>query len=176
MIEKYHISSRILHALMAVFVIAALAIGIYMTEFLPKEAANRFEIYDLHKSIGVSVLLLVLVRFINRLYRKPPALPVTLPAYEKFLAHFIHYFLYFLMLAVPLSGYLMSNSYGFPVHLFSINMPNLIVANPQIGRFFSQAHEILAYSLLAAVALHVAGALKHSLFDKPENNVLKRMF
>ncbi len=175
MTEKYHITSRIIHWLMAVLIIGLLAIGIYMTEFLPHDATNRFQIYDLHKSFGVIVLILIFVRIVNRFLKPAPALPEGLPQIEKFASHAIHILLYILMFAVPLSGYLMSNSYGFPVHLFSITMPNLIGANPVLGKVFAEAHEILAYSLLGAIGLHFLGALKHRFFDKPENDVLKRM-
>jgi len=160
---------------MAAIIIGLLGLGIYMTEFLSHDAENRFQIYDLHKSFGVVILLLIFVRIINRFLKPAPALPQSLPQIEKFASHAVHILLYILMLAVPLSGYLMSNSYGFPVHLFSITMPNLIAANPEFGKIFAQAHEFLSYSLLAAVGLHFLGALKHRFFDKPENDVLKRM-
>lgn len=146
-----------------------------MTEFLPADAENKFQIYDLHKSLGVIVLILIFVRLINRITSKQPAVLESLPKIEKFASKFVHELLYFLMIFVPLSGYMMSNSYGFPVHLFSIAMPNLIEANPLLGRFFATMHEILAYTLLTVVILHFLGAMKHRFFDKPENDFLKRM-
>ncbi len=172
---KYHISSRIIHWLMAIIIFAALALGVYMTDFLPKDATNRFQIYDLHKSIGVMALIFIAIRLVNRFINKAPELPIGLPKIEKLASHLVHIALYLLMIIVPLSGYLMSNSYGFEVHLFSITMPNIIAANPEIGGIFAKTHEIAAYSLIAALALHILGALKHRFFDKPENDVLKRM-
>lgn len=175
MTPKYHIFSRILHWFMALLIFTLLGLGIYMAHFLPEDAANKFQIFDLHKSLGVVVLIFIFVRIVNRFIHPAPALPQDLPQIEKFASHAVHIALYALMILVPLSGYLMSNSYGFPVHLFSITMPNLMAANPQIGKYFAEAHEIFAYSLLAAVGLHFAGALKHRFFDKPENDVLNRM-
>lgn len=172
---KYHASSRIIHWLMALIIFGALGLGIYMTQFLPKDAANRFQIYDLHKSLGVIALILIAIRLVNRLIHPAPALPEGLPKIEKFASHLVHLALYLLMIFVPLSGYLMSNAYGFEVHLFSFTMPNIFSAKPEIGRVFAQAHEILSYSLIALLALHILGALKHRFFDKPENDVLNRM-
>ena len=176
MTEKYHLSSRIIHWLMALLILGMLALGIYMANFLPSDAPNKFQIYDLHKSFGVMVLILIFIRIFNRFMRPAPALPQGLPAIEKFASHAVHIALYALMLIVPFSGYLMSNSYGFPVHFFTIQMPNLISAKPELGMYFVKIHKYAAYALIAAIGLHIAGALKHRFFDKPENDVLKRMF
>ncbi len=146
-----------------------------MTEFLSKEAPNRMEIYNLHKSFGVLVLILIIIRIINRLYKKPPALPATMPKLEIMGAHLVHILLYILMIIVPLSGYLMSNSFGFPVNFFSYEMPFLIEKNFDYGRIFSQTHKVASYVLLGTIALHFLGALKHRFFDRPEHDVLKRM-
>lgn len=173
--EKYSLSARIIHWLMGLLILSLLALGIYMTEFLPADAPNKFQIYDLHKSLGVVALIFIFIRIINRFICNPPADLQTLPKVELMAAKFVHFLLYALMIAVPLSGYLMSNSYGFPVHLFAITMPNLIAANPANGGFFAEIHEIGAYSLLGLVILHFLGAMKHRFFDKPENDVLKRM-
>lgn len=174
-VQKYALSSRILHWTMAAVIIFLLGLGIYMAEFLNKESPNRMEIYNLHKSLGVLVLLLVAVRIINRFIKKAPALPKNMVKIEKIASHIVHAALYILMILVPLSGYLMSNSFGYPVHFFTFEMPFLIGTNFEIGKIFAETHEISAYTLLALIALHFLGALKHRFFDKPENDVLKRM-
>jgi len=173
--SKYPITSRILHWSMSILILFLLGLGIYMSDFLPKDAPNRMEVYGLHKSLGVLALILIFIRIFNRFVCKAPALPKTLQKWEKIAAHFGHIGLYFLMMAVPLSGYLMSNSFGYPVHFFGIEMPFLIEKNFELGKLFSEAHEISAFSLLGLVIIHVLGALKHRFFDKPENDVLKRM-
>lgn len=171
--KKYSIQARILHWLMAAVILSALGLGIYMTN-LGKDATNRMQIYNLHKSLGVTVMILVLIRIAIRLKNKPPALPTTIKAIERKLANGTHHILYLLMILVPLSGYLMSSFFGFPVHLFSLEIPMLVSANPTVGKFFAEAHEILAYALLGVITLHALGAFKH-LFDGKENNVLRRM-
>lgn len=146
-----------------------------MTEFLSKDSANRMQIYHLHKSFGVVVLILFFFRFVNRFKNPSPHLPQTIAKRERTLAHLGHIVLYVFMLAVPLSGYLMSNSFGYPVHLFSIEMPFLVQKNIELGKFFSGVHKYAAYGLIALLVLHIAGVVKHRFFDKPENDVLKRM-
>lgn len=160
---------------MAAIILFLLGLGVYMSEFLSKEAPNRLDIYNLHKSLGALVLGLVFVRIINRFIFKAPALPNSLPKFERIAAHLAHVALYLLMIAVPLSGYLMSNLFGYPVHFFSVNLPNIVEANPDLGMKINESHGVFAYILLGIIALHVAGAIKHRFFDKPENDVLKRM-
>lgn len=173
--QKYPLSSRIIHWLMAAIILFLLGLGIYMTDFLPKDAPNHLEIYSLHKSFGALALILVIVRICNRLIYKAPQLPATLKKYEQILSHLGHFGLYFLMICVPLSGYLMSNSFGYPVHLFSIELPMLVATNFELGKFFAEAHEVCAFSLFGLIAIHILAVIKHRFFDKPENNVFKRM-
>lgn len=173
--QKYHIFSRILHWLMAAIIIFLLGLGIYMADFLPKDAANRMDIYALHKSFGVLVLALIAIRLVNRFVNKAPALPEAMNKFEKLAAHLTHSALYLLMIIVPLSGYLMSNAFGYPVGFFGIELPFLMEKNQELGAIFHEIHEISPYILIGVLALHVAGAIKHRFFDKPENDVLKRM-
>lgn len=173
--QKYHISSRVIHWVMAIIILSLLAVGIYMEDFLPKDASYRMQVYNLHKSFGVIALILIFVRIFNRFLHKAPALPESIPAHEKFLAHLVHFLLYVLMLIMPFSGYLMSNSYGYPVHLFGLKMPNLVEKNYELGAIFAKTHHYAGYILIALLFLHILGALKHKFFDKPENDILKRM-
>lgn len=172
---KYPLPSRIIHWLMAAIILFLLGLGIYMTKILPKDAPNHLEVYNLHKSLGAVILILVFIRIFNRLINKAPALPPTLAKSEQILSHLGHFGLYVLMICVPLSGYLMSNSFGFPVHLFALELPVLIERNFELGKFFILAHEFCAYGLLGLVTIHVLAVIKHRFFDLPENNVLKRM-
>lgn len=174
--KKYQISSRILHWIMAAIIIFLLALGIYMADFLPKDAPNRMEFYNLHKSFGVLALILIIVRIINRAVFTPPSLPETINKLEQKLAYLAHILLYLLMVLVPLSGYLMSNSFGYPVNLFGFKMPFLIEKNADLGKIFHETHEIAPYILIIVLLLHIAGVIKHRYFDKnKENDVLKRM-
>lgn len=160
---------------MALIIIFLLGLGIYMEDFLAKDAANRFEIYKLHKSFGVIALFLISIRLVNRFINKAPELPQSIKRTDKNLAHITHILLYLLMIAMPISGYLMSNSYGYDVYLFSLKMPTLIAKNYELGAIFSKTHKYCGYFLILTISLHILGALKHRFFDAKENDVLQRM-
>ena len=172
---KYALTSRILHWIMAVLIIFLLGLGIYMNDFLDKDSANRLDIYNLHKSLGVIVLILVFLRIINRLLTRTPTLPFAISALEKKLAKFAHLALYFLMFTTPFSGYLMSSFAGYPVKLFAIELPNFFEPNFQIAGFFAETHELSAFTLLGLIVIHILAVIRHRFFDKPGNNVLNRM-
>src|SRR4051812_16772299 len=104
---KYPLSSRIFHWLMAVLILFMLGLGIYMTRILPKDAPNHLQVYELHKSFGVLVLILVFLRIINRYIAGVPPLPESISKIERILANLGHFAVYVFMILVPLSGYLM---------------------------------------------------------------------
>lgn len=160
---------------MAVLILPMIAFGVYMKDYLPKDADNHMQIYNLHKSIGVLVLLLFFLRLLNRFINHPPKLPSEISIIDQRLSALAHISLYILMLLVPLSGYLMSNCFGYPVFLFSIQMP--VIANLDIGmaKIFAEIHEISAFSLLGLVVIHALAVVKHRFFDASKVNLLKRM-
>ncbi len=172
---KYALTSRILHWVMALLIIFLLGLGIYMSDFLDEDSANRLVVYNLHKSLGVVVLILVFLRITNRLLTRTPALPFAISALEKKLAKFGHFALYFLMITTPLSGYLMSSFAGYPVKLFAIELPNFFEANYEIAEFFAETHELSAFTLLGLIVIHILAVIRHRFFDKPGNDVLNRM-
>ena len=172
---KYHLTSRILHWLMAFLIIANLAIGFYMKDFIANDAQNRFEIYDFHKSIGVLVIILLVFRIINRHIHKAPALPESFKKLDVNLAKIGHISLYILMLIVPVSGYLMSSFAGYPVKFFGVELPAFLDTNFTFAKICSEAHEISAIALIALIAIHILAIFKHRFFDKTKINILKRM-
>lgn len=172
--EKYSLVMRIIHWSMALIILGLIAAGYYM-EGLPKEDPNRDVIYGLHKSFGVLILILVVLRFVIRLRSAIPELPRGLSNFVKKSANFAHYLLYILMFVVPLLGYAMSNGFGHEVELFGVPLPEIFPENRELGGFAHDWHIYLAYTLLAVVALHAAGAMKHRFFEKKENDVLGRM-
>ena len=149
--------------------------GFYMTNLLGAQSSNKMFIYNLHKSFGALVLFLVVVRIFIRLSKPIPPLPNSIHMVIKKLAHSTHLLLYVLMILMPLSGYLMSSYFGYPVHLFGIPLPMLVEKNVDLGKFFGEAHKFLGLSFVALLSLHIGGAMKHRFFDKKENDVLKRM-
>ena len=166
---------RITHWLMSVIIIALLCVGFYMADFLDPQSPIRGQIYHLHKSFGALIIFLITYRIFLRFTNDIPALPKTINPLQKKLAKGAQFLLYLLMICMPLSGYLMSNAAGYPVKLFVIELPALVGKDPVLGKFFHSAHHYLGYAFVIILSLHIAGALKHRFFDKPENDVLKRM-
>jgi cytochrome b561 len=172
---RYDTVARAFHWLMAAIIITLIVVGIYMAD-LPDDAPGRGTIFMLHKSFGALALLLFFGRIAWRRHKRPPELPAVLQPWERKLAVSAHYLLYLFMFIVPFSGYAMSTFGGYPVSFFGLfRVPAIFPKNETLGGFAHESHEILAYTLIAILALHIAGALKHRFLDGGEADVLKRM-
>jgi cytochrome b561 len=169
---RYPFFIRLLHWTMAAIVVTLIAVGWTMSG-LPREAENRGFLYDLHKSFGVLILLLALLRVSARLRSRIPPLPPFTP-YEKILAKLSHYLLYALLVIIPIMGILMVNGFGFEVPFFGLTLPRVFPLNRELAGLAKEVHEVLAYSLLGLVALHVAAVIKHWYIDRV--NLLGRMW
>lgn len=170
--EKYHPAQIMLHALMAVWLIATFAFGKYLAS-LPLSPL-KFQLMSYHKWAGMLVLALLVVRIILRLAKHAPALPAGMSQGARLVAHAGHLGLYALMALIPLSGWLMSSAYGIPVVLFgTLPLPDLIAANPELGETLGKVHGLLNTLLLLLVIGHVAAALKHQFIDR--DGLLTRM-
>lgn len=170
--DRYPLNMRILHWGMAVLIIGMLASGLLMDD-LPRDTQLREQVYFLHKSCGVAVLLLALLRVIIRLFSVIPPLPDMITILEQKLAKLGHLALYLLMFAVPISGILMSNGYGYAVPFFGLELPRIIEPNRDLGKLAREAHEILPYALMGLIGLHVLGAIKHVV--KERINLFRRI-
>ena len=161
-----------LHWLIAVLIFAGWGLGWYAHD-LPA-SPDKLRYFSWHKWIGVSVFLLALLRAGWRATHAPPPLPPAMPRWEAGAARISHLLLYLLMLALPLSGWLMSSAKGFQTVYFGVlPLPDLLAKNEPLGRLLAEIHELLAYTLSAAVGLHVLAALKHRLLDR--DTMLGRM-
>lgn len=129
----------------------------------------------LHKSIGLTILFLTLMRICWRLSHRPPLLPEDTARWQRFISSVVHLLLYVLMLAVPLTGWLRTSAGSYPLRWFELlDVPKFpLVRGSQEARFASGAHEVLAWSLVLLAALHVAAALYHRLVLRDE--VMRRM-
>ncbi|MBS0379347.1 MAG: cytochrome b [Proteobacteria bacterium] len=127
-----------------------------------------------HKSIGITILVLVALRLTWRGMNATPELPGTLKPYERTLAKVTHVLLYVLLFLVPLSGWLMSSARGFPVSWFGMfQLPDLVPKNKALYDALVTTHGILAWALGLVATLHLLAALKHHFVLK--DDVLRRM-
>ena len=172
MTAQYTRTAKSLHWLMALLIIGLIPLGLYMHE-LPL-SPQKLQLYSWHKWIGVTVFVLLLVRVSWRLTHQPPALPWHMSKVEQLAAHAGHIVLYLLMLAIPLSGWLMSSAKGFQTVWFGVlPIPDLLGKDKALGDTLAEVHEFLSWTLVAVLVAHVAAALKHHFIDK--DDVLLRM-
>lgn len=173
--EKYPVLMRLIHWLAALMILGLIGSGWFMAGLDPEAAPYKYDIYFWHKSFGVLALLLFVVRIVMRLANTVPQLPAGLPEHEKKLAHATHGLLYLFMFFVPLSGMLMSDIGGYAIPLFWLTLPDLFETNKELAGTLHTIHVNIPYAMLAIIALHILGALKHRFMDSPENDVLKKM-
>lgn len=172
MSQQYTRTAIGLHWLMAVLLAVIFSIGLYMRE-LPL-SPWKLQIYSWHKWAGVTAFLLVIARLGWRFTHRPPDLPSAMPRLMRRAAHAGHALLYLLMIAIPLTGWLMSSAKGFQTVYFGVlPIPDLLARDPALGESLRDIHATLNFLLAGVVSGHVAAALKHHLIDR--DDVLRRM-
>ena len=177
---EYGLVSKALHWLMAAIILTLIFVGIYMAD-LPTDTAEQkqyaFQFFNLHKSFGVIILALIVLRLVWMRISPAPALPSAFVPKERVMIKALQGLLYLLMIVLPLSGYIMSNAGGHPINFFGLGeLPALVGENKTIGGLSHEVHEIMGWSILVLIVLHMAGAIKHRLKDKGgETDILKRM-
>ena len=172
MTTRYSGPAIALHWLTAALILCTIPLGMYMSDL--KLSPLKLQLYSYHKWIGVTVLLLVLVRLAWRYTHKPPALQADMPLWQQRAAHAVHHLLYLLMLCIPVSGWLMSSAKGVPVvYLGLLQLPDLVSKDKALGKLLETAHEQLSYALLLLLALHLAAVIKHQFIDR--DDTLSRM-
>jgi cytochrome b561 len=168
---RYTRTAVVLHWLLALMILGSLAVGLTMTgmPFSPQ----RLQIYAMHKWAGVVILTLSALRLLWRLTHRPPPAP-PMPAWQARAAGAVHGVLYVLFFAVPLAGWAYSSAAGFPVVLFGVlPLPDFVPVDRGLAETLKLTHRWLAWTLGAAVVLHIAAALKHQFVDR--DGLLTRM-
>lgn len=170
--SRYSRGAIILHWLMALLIIANLAGG-FLHDYVPTAGGQRTLVMGLHKSFGLVLLALALVRVIWRLGHAPPQFPRYFTGGERLLARAGHAGFYLVMVAIPLSGWIMADGNARPLMMFGLfDVPKFGVEKP-VAAAFHEAHEILGWAMLVLLGLHLAGVLKHLVLDR--DNLLPRM-
>ncbi len=175
-LSSYTRTAKILHWLVAVFILANIVLGLRMERF-PGFAHTSPEWNGLlfwHGSIGSVVLWLAMARVIWRAGHRPPPLPTHLAAWQKNAAHGVHALLYLAMLALPLTGYAHRVAGNHPVSFFGLwNWPSLFSPDEPSRVLFGTIHVSLAMGLCGMLLLHFGAVLKHLVIDR--DGVARRM-
>jgi cytochrome b561 len=163
---KYSKTAIALHWIIAILIVANVTLA-SMSEDLPRAARAAY--MNPHKAIGISILLFSLFRLFWRLGHKPPPMPETVTGWQVTLGKTVHALFYFLIIAVPLTGWLMvAAAPGAPpvsfFGLFNVDLP--IADSKALSGIGHEGHEILTKPLVILIFLHVLGALKHQFADK----------
>ena len=178
--DRYTFVAITLHWVMALGILALAGLGLIMVHIhLPLR--ERFALYQLHKSIGITILLAACLRLAWRMLHEPPALPAHMPPVEKMAAHGGHLVLYFLLFFLPLTGWALVSAsvLHLPTYLYgTIPWPHLPVLSSLPNKAPVEAvlkliHRYVAWTLLALVVGHAAAALRHHFIA--QDGVLQRM-
>jgi cytochrome b561 len=159
--------TKTFHWLISISVIALLCVGFYM-HGLPN-TPDKIKIYALHKSFGLTVLVLMTMRFVWRAFfdGKRPSLPPGMPSWQRVGAGISHFLLYVLVFVQTFSGWLFNSAANFPLRWFGLfSVPKLSGPDKALRELAGEVHEIVAWSLVVLVSLHVLAALKHHLVDR----------
>jgi len=160
---RYSVLARLLHWAVALLIVFTTALGWRMVA-IEKDVAGEW--YDLHRSIGLTIFALVALRLVWRLTNRPEPLPDDIPAWQRALAAVTHWLMYLLTIAIPITGYLGASHTKSGVAWFGRPLPAWAKPDDSTAEQIFQVHGILVWVLVALVALHVAGALKHWLIDR----------
>jgi len=164
--ERWGAVSQTLHWLIVLLILGLAIVGLTMGD-LPK-TPKYFWVYTMHKSFGITVLVLVVLRLLWRLYSGAPEAVAGTPRWQERIASLTHWALYGLILAMPISGWLYDSASGLrPFKLFGLfTMPKLVAPNESVRHLSHQAHETLFWVLVALVAAHAGAAFYHHLFQR----------
>ncbi|MGB8843173.1 MAG: cytochrome b [Aliidongia sp.] len=176
---RYGLVAITLHWLIALGIAALITIGLTMTHW-PVTPMVKFQLYQLHKSIGITVLLAVLLRILWRLIHRPPPLP-ALPSSEKTAAVAMHRALYFFMVALPMTGWALvsASPFNLPTVLYGLlpwpHLPLLptLQNKAPVEAVMKLIHGKFGWALLALILLHAAAALRHHFILR--DGILRRM-
>jgi cytochrome b561 len=162
--------SRLLHWTMAAMVLTMLCVGVAMVASL----ANYHALVSIHRPLGMAILILVVVRFVNRQLSPLPPFPATMSAAERRAARASELTMYGLMFVLPLVGWGMLSAARYPIVLFgSVHLPPILPHNATLYAVLRKAHTILAYLFFLTFLAHFGAILFHTLVVR--DGILKRM-
>jgi len=164
LIQRFNPLQRTLHWVMALCILTMLFIGVAMASVV---APEYLTLVNIHKPLGILILILALIRLVVRLRYGAPPLPLDLPEPMKLAAYLSHYALYALMIAMPLIGWAMMSAAEYPVTVWpGIWLPQILPRSPGLHTLLWNAHFYLAFIFFALILMHLAAALFHALIRR----------
>ena len=170
----YTRTAVVLHWLIGACIIAQITLGLWMITIPKMPVGVRAGWFNVHKSIGITLAVLILARLVWRFLHRAPPLPASMPKWERIAAQANHALLYVCMIVMPLSGYLGSSFTKYPILYFGIKLPQWGWDSPQLKELCSQVHYVTAIIFITLIAIHIAAAIKHWLIDR--DGVAQRMW
>lgn len=170
--DRYDNVAIALHWIIAALILANIPLGAFSEQI---ELQFGRSLMGLHKSLGLTVLLLSLARLAWRLTHRPPPLPQSVEGWRRHLAKAVHWAFYVLIILVPLTGWIRSSASAYPLNWFGLfEVPKFpIVSKSAEALAFATAHELFAWSMTALIALHISAALHHHCIKR--DRILRRM-
>ena len=176
---RYAPIQRWIHWLMAIIVLSTLAGGLTIGLMGFKGVTETFGaplrdvLYEYHKTFGLIVLGLMVLRLYFRFEIARPDYDPPLPVWQRVVSSLVHYGLYLCLFAMPILGWLATDAANFPVEFFHWNLPQFIAKDKPMADALYAAHEIVGWVLIGLIALHIGAAIKHWLID--QDGVARRM-
>lgn len=161
--SRYTSIAIALHWVLAIGLIYQLGLGVWMQDIPKTPPGIRAEWFNWHKSIGLVLGLLIVLRTLWRLTHRPPTLPDSMPRWQALAAHANHALLYVCMVGMPMSGFLGSSFTAYPIKFFGTPLPRLWDASPDMKELFGATHTALAYVFMFTIATHILAAAWHRL-------------
>lgn len=169
---KYRLPAVVLHWLVALLIVGLFGLGWYMMSVERQPGADWY--FNLHRSLGLTLAALVVLRVLWRLSHRPQELPESVPFWEKKLSLAAHWLLYACMVVMPLTGYLGSAYNKSGVAFFGLPLPFWAAPSRNLSKLFFTIHESLVWVFVAVIVLHALAGFKHLLIDK--DKVFQRMW
>lgn len=164
-IDRWGGISQLLHWAVAALILVMAYLGLTMGD-LPN-GPDKIKTYALHKSIGITILALVALRVLWRVYAGTPHPVPGSPRWQERIAALIHAAIYLLLFAIPISGWVLNSAAGFPLQWFGlINLPHIVGESHDLHELAEEAHEIMFWVLALLVVAHAGAAFYHHLFQR----------
>lgn len=157
--------SQALHWLIVLLIIGQGTVGLLMGDL--RNGPDKIQVYALHKSFGLTILGLVVLRLAWRLYAGTPRPVPGTPGWQEKIASLTHWALYALLFAIPISGWVLNSASGFPLQWFGLfNLPAIAGKDHDLHELAEGVHELLFWTLVAVALVHAAAAFYHHLFQR----------